>query len=123
MQNAQNIQVVHVADAPSFTALCARGIAQECNEFVTAVMQDLVEPTGMRKGVVLDAPNHRGWNKRQTAFQEAHCEWVDVDSRDADLYMAVCVTRAKAAHALYSFALGMFTIPRHIIVPAAVLRG
>ncbi len=94
-------------------------VAEECNLFVRLVMDYLVEPRGMRRPNVEGAPARRGWAKRNQKLIEAHCQWVDVDSRYAYAYHSACVKRAQAAYRLFVFALGCWRIPEHIAVPRA----
>lgn len=94
-------------------------VAEECNHFVRLVMDYLVEPRGMRRPCVEGAPARRGWAKRKQKLIEAHCHWVDVDSRYAYAYHSACVKRAQAAYKLFVFALGCWRIPEHIAVPRA----
>lgn len=94
-------------------------IAEDCNVFVRQVMDYLVEPRGLRRLCVEDAPTRRGWAKKKQKLIEAHSHWVDVDSRFAYLYHSACVKRAQAAYKLFVFALGCWRIPEHIAVPRA----
>lgn len=94
-------------------------VAEDCNHFVRLVMDYLVEPRGMRRPNVEGAPARRGWAKRNQKLIEAHCQWVDVDSRYAYAYHSACVKRAQAAYKLFVFALGCWRIPEHIAVPRA----
>jgi hypothetical protein len=94
-------------------------VAEECNHFVRLVMDYLVEPRGMRRPNVEGAPARRGWAKRNQKLIEAHCQWVDVDSRYAYAYHSACVKRAQAAYKLFVFALWCWRIPEHIAVPRA----
>lgn len=94
-------------------------IAEDCNVFSRQAMEYLTDPRGLRQSTIERARSRRGWAKRHLAVIDAHNSWVNADCRYAVSYHAACVRRAKAIYALFVFALGCWTIPRHIQVPRA----
>ena len=96
-------------------------IAESCNEFVRQALDFIVEPKGLRTPSIEAAKSRRGWAKRLAAVTEAHCRWVDVDHCCAAAYHAASVKRAQAVYALFTFALGSWTIPDRIAAPRAAI--
>jgi hypothetical protein len=109
----------HAARQAIEDAARAAQVAEDCNEFARQAWAYLLDPSGLRQPAVERAKTRRGWAKRHAELSAAHCAWVDADHRNAMAYLSACIRRAKAAHALLTFALGGWTIPDHIEVPRA----
>jgi len=94
-------------------------IAEECNVFVRAAMDYIVEPKGLRKATIERAKTRKGWAKRHATVTTTFIDWINADTRNPYQYWMVSLRRAQAVHALFIFALGPWTIPSHITVPRA----
>lgn len=101
--------------------VAALEVAEGCNAFVRDALAYLVEPKGLRQTSVESAKTRRGWAKRNARLVAAHCRWVDADIRNVMAYHSACVSRAQAAYALLTFALGTWTVPANIVVPRAAM--
>jgi hypothetical protein len=99
-------------------AALALQIAADCDSYYRAVMDYLVEPNGLRADTIARMRQRRGWAPRNEALIKAHCAWIDADPRTLSGCVA-SVRRAKAAHALFIYALAGWSIPHRIVVPRA----
>ena len=94
-------------------------IAEECNIFVRAANDFLVEPKGLCKSTVEWSKTRRGYKKRIDAVINAHNAWVNSDYFNVSEYHCACVKRAKAVCSLFIFCLGSWVIPANISIPRA----
>ena len=94
-------------------------IAEECNIFVRAVNDFLVEPRGLCKSTVEWSKTRRGYKKRIDAVINAHNAWVNSDYFNVSEYHSASLKRAKAVCSLLIFCLGTLVIPAYINIPRA----
>jgi hypothetical protein len=115
---ARQIDALLTSTAEHERAARALQIAADCDEFTRAALAFIAEPTGLRHGTVERSKTRRGWAPRNAKLVATHCAWVDADHTSMAGVVA-SIERAKAAHVLLTFALGGWTVPRHISVPRA----
>ena len=115
---ARQIDALLASTAEHERAAHALQVAADCDEFTRAAMAFIVEPTGLRHNTVERSKTRRGWAPRNATLTAAHCAWVNADHTGMAGVVA-SIERAKAAHALLTFCLGGWTIPRHIAIPRA----
>jgi hypothetical protein len=96
-------------------------VTEECDEFTRAALSVLADPGGLRSRTVSAMRNRRGWPKRAEALRKAHADWLEFP-QDAFARCEVSLNRARAAYSLLVYALGTFTIPDRVHVPATVRR-
>jgi hypothetical protein len=119
---ARQIDALICSTSDHESAARALQVAADCEEFTRLALAFITEPTGLRRGTVERSKTRRGWATRNAKLVAAHCAWVDADHTSMAGVVAG-IERAKAAHALLTFALGGWTVPSRIDVPRAAISA